>query len=138
MKCPIFFAKIENEIVWDSAGQARVPCFRERKEFLLEYDERIIRLCEGIAELVKPVRIIIFNCKYKVTGELASFKLCVIVKDTECSKVEQKIYLNLDCEVPYDVLVYNYDHWNVLMEEDPYSFACRSIMNGGVVLYESE
>ena len=104
----------------------------------MEYDERIIKLCEGIAELVKPVRIIIFSSKYKVTGELASFKLCVIVKDTECSKTEQKIYLNLDCEVPYDVLVYNYDHWNALMEDDPYSFACRSIRNGGVVLYESE
>lgn len=104
----------------------------------MEYDERIVRLCENIADLVHPVRIIIFSCKKKMSGELASFKLCVIVRDTECSKVEQQIYLHFDCEVPYDVLVYNADHWNELMEGDPYSFACRVIRNGGVVLYESE
>lgn len=103
----------------------------------MEYDERIVKLCEQIAELVKPVRIIIFNQKYTVSNELSSFKLCVIVMDTECSKIEQKIYLNLDCDVPFDVLVYNYDHWNSLID-DQYSFAYRGIMNGGVVLYESE
>lgn len=103
----------------------------------MEYDERIVRLCEQIAELVAPVRIIIFNVKHAVSGELTSFKLCVIVKETECFKIEQKIYLNLDCDVSFDVLVYNREHWNLLME-DEYSFASRGIMNGGVVLYESE
>lgn len=103
----------------------------------MDYDERITTLCEQIAEIVHPVRIIIFNRKYTVSGELASFKLCVIIKGLECYKTEQQIYLALDCDVPFDVLVYNYDHWNSLIE-DEYSFAYRGIMNGGVVLYESE
>lgn len=103
----------------------------------MEYDERIMKLCEGVAELVHPVRIIIFHIKHKGAGELSSFKLCVIVKESDCSKIEQKIYLNLDCDVPFDVLVYNYDHWNSLLG-DTYSFAYRGIMKDGVVLYESE
>lgn len=101
------------------------------------YDDRITGLCEKIAELVKPVRIIIFNEKHTPSGDLVSFKLCVIVKETECTKTEQKIYLTLECEVPFDVLVYNIDQWNVAVE-DPDTFAYRGILNGGVVLYESE
>lgn len=101
------------------------------------YDSRIMELCDEIARIIQPVRIIIFNSKYKPSGELASFKLCIIVKGHDCGKVEQKIYLELDCEVPFDVVVYNYEHWNSLLD-DKYSFAYRGIMNGGVVLYESE
>ncbi len=103
----------------------------------MEYDERITALVEAIAQLVRPVRIIIFNIKYNPSGELLSFKLCVIVKETECYKTEQKIYLNLECEIPFDVLVYNADHWNSVIC-DPETFASRGIMKGGVVLYESE
>lgn len=103
----------------------------------MEYDERIMKVCENIAELVHPVRIIIFNSKYALTGGLESFKLCVIVNESDCSRVEQKIYLNVECEVSFDVLVYNREHWDSLMN-DTYSFAYRGIMNGGVVLYESE
>ena len=62
------------------------------------YDDRITGLCEGIAELVKPVRIIIFN---------------------------------------ENVRVYNYEQWNTAIQ-DPGTFAFRGILNGGVVLYESE
>lgn len=101
------------------------------------YDERITGLCERIAELVKPVRIIIFNEKHTPAGELVSFKLCVITKENDCTKTEQKIYLSLECEVPFDVLVYNNELWNAAIE-DPDTFAHRGILNGGVVLYESE
>jgi hypothetical protein len=103
----------------------------------LVYDERITGLCERIAELVRPVRIIIFNEKHTPAGELVSFKLCVIVKENECARIEQKIYLTLECEVPYDVLVYNNERWKEAVM-DPDTFASRGIMNGGVVLYESE
>ena len=109
----------------------------EREDGFLEYDERITRLVEQIAQLVKPVRIIIFNIKYKPSGELLSFKLCVIIKKNECSKTEKKIYISLDCEIPFDVLVYNAEHWKSVIS-DPDTFASRGIMNGGVVLYESE
>ena len=101
------------------------------------YDERITKLCEGIAELVRPVRIIIFNEKHTPAGELVSFKLCVITNETECSKIEQKIYLTMECEVPFDVRVYSYDQWKAAIK-DPGTFAYRGILNGGVVLYESE
>ncbi len=101
------------------------------------YDERITGLCERIADLVKPVRIIIFNEKHTPSGELVSFKLCVIVKENECTKIEQKIYLSLECEVPFDVLVYNDQLWNSAVR-DPDTFAYRGIKNGGVILYESE
>ncbi|MBQ5544357.1 MAG: hypothetical protein IIU00_01645 [Clostridia bacterium] len=101
------------------------------------YDERIIKVCEGIAALVQPVRIILFHSRFHLSGELEGFKLCVIVNQTDCYKIEQKIYLNVECDVSYDVLVYNRDLWDSLMS-DPCSFASRGIQNGGVVLYESE
>lgn len=101
------------------------------------YDDRITKLCEEIAGLVRPVRIIIFNEKHTPAGDLISFKLCVVVRDGECIKVEQKIYLALECEVPFDVRVYTDEQWKNAIE-DPDTFAYRGILNGGVVLYESE
>ena len=101
------------------------------------YDERITAMCEEIAGMVRPVRIIIFSEKHTPAGELISFKLCVIVRETECTKTEQKLYINLECDVPFDVLVYNIDQWNEAIQ-DPDTFAYRGILNGGVVLYESE
>ncbi|MBQ9902644.1 MAG: hypothetical protein IJM51_09735 [Clostridia bacterium] len=101
------------------------------------YDDRITKLCEEIAELVRPVRIIIFNEKHTPAGELISFKLCVVVKEGECIKTEQKIYLSLECELPFDVRVYTNEQWNNAIQ-DPETFAYRGILNGGVVLYESE
>jgi hypothetical protein len=103
----------------------------------MEYDERIMKLCDEIAELVRPVRIIMFSEKKDPAGQLHSFKLCVVVRENDCAKIEQKIYLTLECEVSFDVLVYSAEQWSA-STDDPDSFAYRGIMNGGVVLYESE
>lgn len=104
---------------------------------IMSYDERIMKLCDEIAELVRPVRIILFREKKDPAGELHSFKLCVVTKESDCARIEQKIYLTLECEVSFDVLVYSLDQWNTGIQ-DPDSFAYRGILNGGVVLYESE
>lgn len=95
----------------------------------------IVDLTEHILDLCTPVKIILFSKKYNVEGELTSFKLCVVVKDdVDTDEVECTLYLQLECENPFDVIIYKESEWNTIaLEED--SFAAK-IQRSGAVLYE--
>jgi len=95
----------------------------------------ITRLAEQILDYCSPLKIILFSKKNNLNDELASFKLCVIVPDgTDIVELETKLYLELDCENPFDVLLYNISEWENL-SADEVSFAGK-IARMGVVLYE--
>ena len=89
-----------------------------------------------IAELGKPLQIYLISHKTNhTTNELSSFKLALILKDDtpSISELECFIYTAVDCECPYDLVLYKESEWNTL-SADPRTFAW-SIKENGSVLY---
>ena len=97
--------------------------------------EQIRILCDEIIRLASPSKIILFSQKASLTGDITSFKLC-IVAEGNAAEIEGEIYLKTDCALHYDVLVYSAADWARLIFE-PDSFAAR-INDTGSVLYDSQ
>ncbi len=91
---------------------------------------------DEIAKLGKPLKIYYISHKSNhQTGELRSFKLAVIVSDDtpNISELECYLYTAVDCDYPYDLVIYKESEWNTL-STDPRTFAW-SIAETGEVLY---
>lgn len=98
-------------------------------------DPIIMNLVDEILNICNPIKIILYNVKFNIIKEMTSFKLCVIVSDdTAIDELESKLYLELDCENPFDVLLYTLSEWEHY-NFDETSFAGK-IAKTGVVLYE--
>ena len=91
------------------------------------------QLRDGIIRLAVPECILLFSQKHAPDGTLSSVKLCVIISGDNTDEVERQLYMELDCAIPFDVLVYSHDTWNQRTKE-PGSFASR-IQKTGSVLY---
>ncbi|MEG0570985.1 MAG: hypothetical protein RR497_04995 [Oscillospiraceae bacterium] len=87
-----------------------------------------------IVNLIDPQKIILFSHKTSQLGTTTSFKLCVVTKTNEKSKVEHDIYFNICCDIPFDVIVYTPTEWETL-KADEQSFAHNLDLKGRV-LYE--
>ncbi len=91
---------------------------------------------DEIAKLGKPLKIYLISHKTNhATSELASFKLALIVKDdtANISELACFLYTAVDCDCPYDLVIYKESEWNTL-SQDPRTFAW-SIRENGSVLY---
>ncbi len=77
----------------------------------MELSENIKTVCNEVVQNYKPEKIILYNAKRNVDGEIRSFKICVIVDTVNRLEMEEKIYLNIDSEIPFDVLVYTPEEW---------------------------
>ncbi len=95
----------------------------------------MLNLVEEILDICEPEKIILFSTKYNLSHEMTSFKLCVIVSDnSDINELEAQIYLELECESPFDVVIYKSSVWEELVDDDS-SFASK-VSRTGVVLYE--
>lgn len=79
--------------------------------------------------------IFLISNKIDTMGELTSFKLALIVEDSveSVSELECRLYLNIDCELPFDLVIYRHSEFNKLKKEIG-TFAWK-IENSGTVLY---
>lgn len=101
----------------------------------MEDNPVILNLVDQILEHCCPHKIVLFNKKYDLFDNLTSFKLCVVVPDDiDTNELECTLYLELECEDPFDVLLYNESEWHRLIVDDT-SFAGK-ILKTGVTLYE--
>lgn len=92
------------------------------------------QLVDDIAALCSPEKIYLFSAKVNLSGEVTSFKLCVVADTEDKAQLEQRIYLSLDCELPYDVVIYTAGEWTAFMK-NPLSFA-HSISEKGWKVYD--
>ena len=93
-------------------------------------------LRDEIVRLLRPERIILFNRKQNTEGGLTAIKLCVVIPEGDAKQAEQQVYMELDAEIPFDILVYTQAEWERLLSI-PLSFAGR-IRQTGSVLYEAD
>jgi hypothetical protein len=98
----------------------------------MELDENIKNVCDEIVRNFSPDKVILYNVKRSVGGEIRGFKICVIVETADRLDTEKHIYLDVDSELPFDVLVYTPAEWAKLLSEKN-SFACRIIKEGTYV-----
>lgn len=97
-------------------------------------DKIIKKAAEEVAAKCSPKKIYLISQKNNIKGELLSFKLGVILHGkTEHKELEEELYLQIDCDVPFDIVLYNSDEWDELSEE-PGTFAWK-ILNSGIVIY---
>jgi hypothetical protein len=95
----------------------------------MELSENIRVVCDEVVKNYKPEKIILYNLKRSLDEEIRSFKICVIIETQNRLETEEKIYLNIDSEIPFDVLVYTPAEWEELIVENS-SFACRILKEG--------
>jgi len=89
---------------------------------------------DQILKQIPAEKIILFSKKHGMSGETSSFKLCIIADVADKGKAEKQIYLDVECELPFDVLIYTPDEWYALIKQSD-SFASK-IEKNGRVLYE--
>lgn len=94
----------------------------------------ICGVAEAITKCCSPVCIYLATRKQNTRGELTAFKLLVVVNDVKnVTKIESDIYMSVDCEIPYDVIVYNNSVWENLI--DDYGTFAHKVYESGDKLY---
>ena len=91
-------------------------------------------LVQSIISLCDPQKVYIFSMKYDLQQLVIGFKLCIVGDTPDKRKLEQDIYLSLDCQVPYDVVIYTTEEWEQF-SVSPNTFA-YSIREKGVLVYD--
>lgn len=95
--------------------------------------EEISAVVDQIVKMVHPLRIYLYNQRMSAAGATTGFKLCVVGEFADKGSTERSIYLEIDSEVPFDVLLYTPLEWDDLCARSE-SFA-RRIANTGMVVY---
>ena len=81
-----------------------------------------------------PNKLLLFGSQAKNTaGRFSDINLCVVVEVTNTRKLLADMYLNIESDVPFDLLLYSPDEWERCIA-DQTSFAYQ-IVKKGVMLY---
>ncbi len=102
----------------------------------MNQQELLSRLCNDIVRICNPVQLILFNEKHKPSGVLSSVKLCAVIEKGDAQQIERRLYIEVESELPFDVLVYTKERWDKLVN-NRLSFA-SSISRSGRVLYAAD
>ena len=97
-------------------------------------DKYIEEVVKQIISVVNVNKIILFSKKQNPNGQISSFKLCVIISENDTSRYEKEIYIKVDSDVPFDVLVFSENEWEKYKcRKDSF---CSRINTVGSVVYE--
>lgn len=91
-------------------------------------DINVKNVCDKIRDLFFPEKLIIFSQKQH-RGVVTSFKLCAVIKSENVFKTEHDIYLKVDSEIPFDVIVYSPEEWEKRLRNET-SFASEILKKG--------
>jgi hypothetical protein len=91
-------------------------------------------VAEEIVELLAPRKIYLYNQRISDKLATSSFKLCIIAEVEEKSAAEHRIYLEIDCDIPFDILLYTPAEWETLTAI-PTSFASKICATGTVIYH---
>jgi hypothetical protein len=97
---------------------------------------KIRNIADVIVKICSPLKIYLISNKVNISGEVTSFKLCLIVADSvhSVSELECHLYMTIDSDIPFDLVIYKESEWNDL-KDDIGTFAWK-INNTGTLLYE--
>ena len=90
---------------------------------------------EQVVAVAQPEAVFLYSCKYDLDGDLSSFKLCIVCDFEDKRRLITDIF-DVDCDIPFDVLLYTKEQFQQL-KEDTAAFANR-IFTKGKMIYVSE
>lgn len=98
-------------------------------------ENEIQNIVDTIGNKYQPKGIVLISKKVNNQNELTSFKIAILVDDniSSISELECKIYIDVDSEIPYDIVIYRVSEW-LYLKEDVSTFAYK-IYSQGVWLY---
>lgn len=99
---------------------------------IMKYIDDVVKKITGLFDVD---RIYLFNKKADCFGNIRGFKICVVLDCNDKSDVAKRIYLEVPSEIPYDVVVYTANEWELL--KDKVGTFAKTITETGVLLYES-
>lgn len=94
----------------------------------------VVSVVKSIAALCKPRRIYLYNQRINSRQVTTSFKLCIVADVEDKFAAERDIYREIDCDIPFDILIYTPEEWEELTANDN-SFA-HKISKSGTVVYD--
>lgn len=99
----------------------------------VEQNDRMVQeVLTQVIQIAKPERVFLYQYKLDPNGDLISFKLCVVCDYEDKRRLLTEIF-EVDCDIPFDVLLYTKEQFQSL-KEDSTAFANR-ICTKGKILY---
>lgn len=98
-------------------------------------DKMLNEVVGAIVELTAPTKVILYNSKLDMDGVMTSFKLCIVgpMDEEEKKKVLRRVFSQVDCQIPYDILLYSDSQFENLRNREN-AFA-QQVDQKGKVLY---
>jgi hypothetical protein len=93
------------------------------------------RVTDLIIAQLCPQKVYLYNQRVNIGGVTYAFKLCIVLETADKHAAETELYMQIDCDVPFDLLMYTPREWEALLAQ-PGSFAGR-IRRTGVLLYDA-
>ncbi|NLM61382.1 MAG: nucleotidyltransferase domain-containing protein [Clostridiales bacterium] len=95
------------------------------------------KVLEQLIRMVQPEKLILYGTKRDVaTGTVKDIDVCLVAETPDKSTLERELYLSIDSDVSFDIIIYRPVEWETLIE-DHQSFAHR-ILEKGTVVYERQ
>ena len=92
-------------------------------------------LKDKIVKSADPEFIILFGQKnYIGSDKIREVNLCIVVSCTDCKKTVKRIYLEVESDIAFNIIVYTHEEWLRLKNDDTSYVA--SIIKKGVLIYE--
>ncbi len=89
-------------------------------------------LLSGIGRLSGAEKLIVYGMKREGAGDrVRDVDVCVVADCEDKRSLERRIYLELESEISFDVIIYTPEEWAALTA-DPQSYASRILAKGKV------
>ncbi len=100
-------------------------------------DREIEAILEGILTHCAPKSVILYGEKRSLSsGCIKALDFCVILPEVDKPALLHELYLSIDAEVPFNVLLYTCEEWEELTRD--FSSYASAICKKGTVLYEQK
>lgn len=98
------------------------------------FNDQLENIKQQLIDKFDPKEIILFGSLAKGTFRNTSdIDLCIIKDTSNKRELSTKMYIEIDSEIPFDLILYTFEEWNYC-KDDKSSFA-YSIINTGVKIY---
>lgn len=91
------------------------------------------KIRDEIVLMTHPEKIILYKHEVNMLNEFTGIKLCIIINTSDKKQLISKMYRELDCVIPFHLLIYTVSEWKSSIKTD-FSLA-QFIDSKGFVLY---